>query len=115
MRRGGSCSTLPPMRATCKNGHLRPPEEKRHRRALLTLRCSRTEAIVSLRGEEMTRYLVAEGERGEGVRGEAPSFDEAYELALSLGGNLHVVPLLGTGAGKPPRVGSVEYVPAVQS
>lgn len=63
----------------------------------------------------MTRYLVAEGERGEGVRGEAPSFDEAYELALSLGGNLHVVPLLGTGAGKPPRVGSVEYVPAVQS
>ena len=62
-----------------------------------------------------TRYLVATDERGETVHGEAPSFDEAYDLALSMGGNLFVVPMLGTGAGKPARVGSVEYVEAVQS
>ena len=28
------------MRATCKNGHLRPSEEKRHVRAFLALRCT---------------------------------------------------------------------------
>lgn len=63
----------------------------------------------------VTVYLVATDERGETVRGEAPSFDAAYELAQSLGGNLFVVPMLGTGAGKAPRVGSVDYVEAVQS
>ena len=60
-------------------------------------------------------HRIATDERGETVRGEAPSFDEAYDLALSMGGNLFVVPMLGTGAGKPARVGSVEYVEAVQS
>jgi hypothetical protein len=62
-----------------------------------------------------TRFLVAADERGEVVRGEAASFDEAYDMALSMGGSLYVVPMIGTGAGKPPRVGSVEYVEAVQS
>jgi hypothetical protein len=59
-----------------------------------------------------TKYIVSTDDQGVTVRGEAPSFDEAYDLALTLGGNLYVVPLLGTGAGKPPRVGSVEYVEA---
>lgn len=62
-----------------------------------------------------TRYLVATDDRGTEVRGEAASFDAAYDLALSLGGHLFVVPMLGTGAGRAPRVGSVEYVEAVQS
>ena len=62
-----------------------------------------------------TRYLIAADERGVTVRGEAPSFDEAYDMALGMGGDLYVVPMLGTGAGKPARIGSVEYVEAVQS
>ena len=57
----------------------------------------------------------AADERGVTVRGEGPTFDEAYDMALSMGGDLYVVPMLGTGAGKPARIGSVEYVEAVQS
>ena len=63
----------------------------------------------------MIRYLIAMDEQGTVVCGEASSYDEAYDQALEMGGAMYVVPMLGTGAGKPPRVGSVEYVPAVQS